>query len=58
MHGTVTSGAPTRTTLGNTLRMIILNEFIMSEAKIPKGSYAINIAGDDTLLIIDEMYLS
>jgi hypothetical protein len=51
VFGTVYSGDPTRTTFGNSLRVICYMEFILWLARINK--YKVFVAGDDVLLIIN-----
>ncbi len=45
IYGTVSSGHPTRTTFGNTLRVIHYYKFILHEANIDK--YHMYVGGDD-----------
>jgi len=52
INGTVTSGHPTRTTFGNTLRVILYYEFIFSELGIIH--YAMFVGGDDWFCILTE----
>jgi hypothetical protein len=40
IKGTVLSGHPTKTTLGNTLRLATMIDWLMEEMNIPKGFYA------------------
>lgn len=49
--GTVFSGHPTRTTYGNTLRVILYLKFTFFLAGIDK--YSLFICGDDCLAIIE-----
>jgi hypothetical protein len=51
VYGTVYSGDPTRTTFGNSLRVISYMEFILHCAGITK--YKVFVAGDDVLLILN-----
>lgn len=48
LFGTVTSGHPTLTTLGNTLRVYLYNKFWMFKAGI--DIYNLYVSGDDSLL--------
>jgi len=52
INGTVTSGHPTRTTFGNTLRVILYYEFIFSELNITH--YSMFVGGDDWFCIMTE----
>jgi len=52
LHGTVASGHPTRTTLGNSLRVILYNKFMLHYAKIDK--FSLSVGGDDTFLLIEK----
>lgn len=56
--GTVFSGHPTRTTFGNTLRVIILYQVVMDLARVPKDAYRLNISGDDSDIFIKLEYLT
>lgn len=51
LFGTVTSGHPTLTTLGNTLRVLLYNEFWLKKAGVLERS-RIYVSGDDTLLFV------
>lgn len=57
VHGTTLSGHPTRTTLGNTLRVSAYVEYICIKANIPKTALHVNVAGDDVLIFIEKEYL-
>ncbi len=52
INGTVTSGHPTRTTFGNTLRVIAYYEFIFEELGIQH--YKFFVGGDDFYCIMLE----
>lgn len=56
LSGTVTSGHPTNTTLGNSLRVIIMAMFLRDEAKIPKKYFHVAVQGDDTMITISNRY--
>jgi len=56
VFGTVYSGDPTRTTFGNSLRVICYMEFILYMSGIIK--YKIFVAGDDVLLMINRKDLT
>lgn len=43
LTGTVTSGHPTNTTLGNSLRVIIMAMFLRDEARIPKNYFHVAV---------------
>jgi len=49
--GTVTSGHPTRTTFGNTLRVLAMHKWFAHVARIPEGHIKHLISGDDSLII-------
>jgi len=51
LHGTVFSGHPTRTTFGNSLRVILYKRYIMHKAGIT--DYLLYVVGDDCLLVFD-----
>lgn len=51
--GTVFSGHPTRTTLGNTLRVILYFRFMLHESGVPPDRYALYVGGDDSFLLLD-----
>lgn len=51
VSGTVFSGHPTRTTFGNTLRVITYMKYIFSLGQIDK--YGLFVCGDDVLGIIE-----
>jgi hypothetical protein len=55
--GTTFTGHPTRTTLGNTLRSIAYNLYVLKLAKIPKRFYALFVSGDDVLLILSKKFI-
>lgn len=50
IHGTVSSGHPTRTTFGNTLRVIHYYKFILNEANIKH--YRMYVGGDDFFIML------
>jgi len=58
LSGTVFSGHPTRTTLGNTLRVHLLVEWVMKNASIKKVNYRHFVAGDDVLIFLNIDYIS
>jgi hypothetical protein len=51
IRGTVFSGHPSRTTLGNTMRVALYFLFILHKAKI--DHFSLHVAGDDTFLLIE-----
>jgi len=51
IQGTVFSGHPTRTTFGNTLRVIFYIRYALYLSGITK--YALFVCGDDVLLILE-----
>jgi len=51
LYGTVASGHPTRTTLGNSLRVILYNKFILHNAGIT--DFSLSVGGDDTFILIE-----
>jgi hypothetical protein len=51
--GTVFSGHPTRTTLGNSLRVILYFRFMLWKARVPITNYKLYIGGDDSFLLLD-----
>jgi hypothetical protein len=55
-HGTVFSGHPTRTTLGNSLRVILYIKFIMANAGIT--NYRLYVGGDDVFIILNKCDLA
>lgn len=57
MKGTVFSGHPTRTTLGNTLRVLSYAYFVAHEANIPLDKIRVHVAGDDLCVILPRRYL-
>jgi hypothetical protein len=50
-NGTVFSGHPTRTTLGNSLRVILYIRFIMWKCGITK--YSLWVGGDDVFILLE-----
>lgn len=50
INGTVTSGHPTRTTFGNTLRVILMYQYIFSVSGISR--YRMYVGGDDFYAIL------
>lgn len=58
LHGTVTSGHPTRTTWGNTLRVWTMSEFFRRAAKIPEENMKALVAGDDTFVALSSQYVN
>lgn len=58
IKGTVFSGHATRTTLGNSLRVILYARFIMHKAQIPKTAYRLYVAGDDVVLALTKKYIT
>jgi hypothetical protein len=50
LYGTVTSGHPTLTTLGNTLRVYLYNKYWLEMAGAK--DYNIYVSGDDSLLYV------
>jgi len=57
MNGTVTSGHPTRTTFGNSLRVILYYQYIFKLANIQH--YRMYVGGDDFYaIILDKDYYS
>ena len=53
INGTVFSGHPTRTTLGNTLRVLSYAWYIAHLAQVPESKIKIHAAGDDMLIFIE-----
>lgn len=51
--GTVFSGHPTRTTLGNSLRVIFYNLFMLKIANVNEEELTLCVGGDDTFIIIE-----
>jgi len=51
LKGTVASGHPTRTTLGNSLRVILYNKFMLYWADIKK--FSLSVGGDDTFILVE-----
>jgi len=47
----VKSGDPTKTTFGNTIRVICYLEFVLFNAKITK--YKMYVSGDDIFLLLE-----
>lgn len=56
LYGTVFSGHPTRTTFGNTLRVVVYNKFVLYKAGCPERNYKLHVNGDDTLLMFSKLY--
>lgn len=56
MNGTVFSGHPTRTTWGNTMRVLSYAHFIAYLADIPNNCIKIHASGDDLLIFIEKQY--
>jgi len=57
LNGTVTSGHPTRTTFGNSLRVILYYQYIFEKAGIEH--YRMYVGGDDFYaIILDKDYYS
>jgi hypothetical protein len=50
IYGTVTSGHPTRTTFGNTLRVILYYSYLFEKAGIKR--YRMYVGGDDFFAIL------
>lgn len=50
--GTVFSGHPTRTTLGNSLRVILYILFVLHNARITCSHFRLYIGGDDSFLLL------
>lgn len=46
------SGHPTRTTLGNSLRVMLYNLYMFEKAGIKK--YSLSVGGDDTFIILEK----
>lgn len=57
LRGTVFSGHPTRTTWGNTLRVLSYAHFIKFLAKVPDQDICIFAAGDDMLIFMEEKHI-
>lgn len=51
--GTVKSGDPTKTTLGNTIRVLTYIEYICFLAGITEDQYFKFVAGDDVLIMME-----
>lgn len=58
MVGTVFSGHPTRTTFGNTLRVLSYAHFCRHLARIPKTDIKIHASGDDLLIFLERKHLN
>jgi len=56
LDGTTYSGHPTRTTLGNTLRVIYYTRYIMKLADIPYTAYRLMVSGDDAVMWLHDDY--
>jgi len=54
IRGTVFSGHPTRTTFGNTLRVIFYMRYAFHLSNIEK--FSLFVCGDDVLAIIEKQY--
>ena len=52
--GTVYSGHPTRTTFGNTIRLIALIKFLKHKIRLKKTDFDYLVSGDDTLFIVSK----
>lgn len=57
INGTVFSGHATKTTLGNSLRVLLYARFIQHLANIENSQISINVVGDDCLIILDRTCL-
>jgi hypothetical protein len=57
LTGTTFSGHATRTTFGNTLRVISYAEYILEKAGVPKDAYRLFVAGDDVSLTICKKFV-
>jgi len=55
IKGTVFSGHPSRTTLGNSLRVMLYNLYMMEKAGITK--YSLSVGGDDTFILLEKQDL-
>jgi len=55
---TVFSGHPSRTTLGNTLRVIGYASYWMHISGVPKTGYRLWVSGDDVLMRINDKYIT
>jgi hypothetical protein len=53
LKGTVFSGHPSRTTLGNTLRVIMYNRFYCHEAGLKKEEFHVAVSGDDAVIWVE-----
>lgn len=51
INGTVFSGHPSRTTLGNSLRVMLYNLFMLDRAGITK--FSLSVGGDDTFILVE-----
>lgn len=56
ISGTTFSGHPTRTTFGNSLRVIMYIRYAMHNGSIPDTHYRLFVSGDDVLLFINECF--
>lgn len=54
VYGTTPSGNPTSTTLGNTFRVLLYQEFVASIAGVPVITH---VAGDDVLTFVEKEHL-
>jgi hypothetical protein len=52
IDGTVFSGSPTLTTLGNTMRVIFYHKYAAAAAGLQEKDYVLRVAGDDALMWI------
>lgn len=52
------SGDPTRTTWGNTLRVVSYMEYTLSLAGIGYNDYRLFVAGDDVFLLLERCHLA
>lgn len=55
VYGTTPSGNPTSTTLGNTLRVLLYQDFVATIANVPVLT---SVSGDDVLTFIEKEHLS
>lgn len=55
--GTVPSGSPHRTTLGNSMRTLLILKFLAHQAAVPATAIQYAVQGDDSIIFISKQYL-
>lgn len=53
IKGTTLSGHPTRTTLGNSLKVLSYAKYILANSYIPDNQYKIFVSGDDVIMFLE-----